>query len=987
MARMLTRCMAAWMMALAIPAVASAQASIAGLVRDASGAVLPGVTVEASSPALIEKTRSVVTDGSGQYKVVDLRPGAYEVTFTLPGFSTVRRSGLELTGSFTATVNVELRVGAVEETITVTGAAPVVDVQSASQQRVLGKDIVDVIPSGRTHFEVATLIPGVQTSNTTDVGGTNAIALVNLTSHGGRVGDSRVTINGLSTQNAETSGNSSGVLPNISGTQEITVDFAAGSAEMPNGGVRINVIPRDGGNTFKATFFANGTRENWQANNLTRELRDRGLLSANSNKLQYDINPGIGGPILRDRLWFFSSARWNGNQNYVGGSFWNKDAFNPNVWTYTPDLTRPGVFRAVQRSFATHVTWQQSEKNKFNFLWDQQYRCQCTRPNVNVSPEAADTIVYPYRPFASATWSAPMTNRLLLEAGYSYRPEKWYYPRYPEPYGQPTLSMPGVVEQSTGLAYRAQSVGQSQVTQPDQITEGIVNNYRASVSYVTGTHAFKFGFGDTHSSRSAEVRDDDVHVVYRFNNGIPNQITEKATPYTRKENIGADMGIYAQDRWTIRQLTLNVGVRFDYFSDYFPAQHLGPGLLVPNRNIDFPKIDWVSWKDLTPRLAAVYDLFGNGKTALKVSVNKYMIGFGLQGDFGNNANPINRSAINVTRSWNDANRDYVPQCDLTLPTANGECGAMSDQNFGRPTLSTNYDIDTLVGWNKRGYNWELSAGVQHELIPRVSVSAAYFRRSYGNFTVTDNRAAAASDYGAYSVTAPGDPRLPNGGGNVISGFKDLNPNRVGQVDNYFTFASNYGSQIEYWHGVDLSANTRLAQGVILQGGLSTGRTVTDNCEVLAALPEISPTGLPYCRQATSFLTQVKGIVAYTIPRAAVQVSATLQSNPGPVVTASYIATTSQVAPSLGRPLSGNAANATVNLVAPGTMYGERSTELDLRIGKLFTLAGTKTSLNLDVFNVLNESSVLTQNNNYATWQRPQSIMYARFIKLGVQFDF
>ena len=262
MARMLTRCMTAWMMALAVPAVASAQASIAGLVRDASGAVLPGVTVEASSPALIEKTRSVVTDGSGQYKVVDLRPGAYEVIFTLPGFSTVRRSGLELTGSFTATVNVELRVGAVEETITVTGAAPVVDVQSASQQRVLGKDIVDVIPSGRTHFEVATLIPGVQTSNTTDVGGTNAIALVNLTSHGGRTGDSRVTINGLSTQNAETSGNSSGVLPNISGTQEITVDFAAGSAEMPNGGVRINVIPRDGGNTFKATFFANGTREN-----------------------------------------------------------------------------------------------------------------------------------------------------------------------------------------------------------------------------------------------------------------------------------------------------------------------------------------------------------------------------------------------------------------------------------------------------------------------------------------------------------------------------------------------------------------------------------------------------------------------------------------------------------------------------------------------------------------------------------------------------
>lgn len=987
MVRMIPRCVAAWLIALAIPSAAFAQASIAGLVKDASGGVLPGVTVEASSPALIEKTRSVVTDSSGQYKIVDLRPGTYSVTFALPGFSTVKRDGIELTGSFTATVNADLRVGAVEETITVTGASPVVDVQNAAQQRVLSKDVVDAIPSGRTHFEVAALIPGVQTTNTTDQGGTNAIALVNLTAHGGRVGDSRVTIDGLSTQNAEGSGNASGVLPNISGTQEITVDFAAGSAEMPSGGVRINVIPRDGGNTFKGTVFVNGTTENWQADNLSQDLQDRGLQSANTNKMQYDVNPGVGGPILRDKLWFFAAARWNGNQNYIGGLFWNKYAYDPTVWTYTPDPTKPGVFRAVQRSFLGKVTWQMNEKNKFNFLWDQQYRCQCTRPNVNVSPEAADTIIYPYRPFASVTWSAPQTNRLLFEAGYSYRPEKWYYPRYPEKYGQPTLSMPGVVEQSTGLSYRAQSVGQAQLAQPDQITEGIVNNYRASVSYVTGSHALKFGVTDAHSSRTADVRDDDVHVIYRFNNGIPNQITEKATPYTRKENIRADLGIYAQDRWTIRQLTLNVGLRFDYLSNYFPEQYLGPGLLVPNRNINFPKIDWVSWKDITPRLGAVYDLFGNGKTALKVSINKYMIAYGLQGDFGNNANPINRSAINVTRSWNDANRDYIPQCDLTSTVANGECGAMSDQNFGKPTLSTNYDTDTLVGWGKRGYNWEFSAGVQHELLPRVSVNAAYFRRWYGNFNVTDNRATAGTDYGTYSIVAPLNADLPDGGGYTISGLKDLNPDKVGQVDNYFTFASNYGKQIEYWHGVDLSVQSRLASGIVLQGGVSTGRTVTDNCEVLTKLPELAIGGLPYCRQVTNLLTQVKAVAAYTIPKIELQVSGTLQSLPGPVVAANYVASNAIIQPSLGRPLSGNAANATVNLVAPGTMYGERSNEFDLRFAKIVNLKTLRTQFNVDVFNVLNANSVLTQNNNYATWQRPQTIMYGRFFKLGVQFDF
>ena len=987
MGRMLTRYMATCALALAIPSVALAQATIAGLVKDTSGAVLPGVTVEASSPALIEKARSVVTDGNGLFRIVDLRPGLYTVTFTLGGFNTVKRENIELTGSFTATVNADMRVGAIEETITVTGESPVVDVQSAAQQRVLSKDVVDAIPSGRTHFEVATLIPGIQTSNNTDVGGTNAIALVNLTSHGSRTTDSRVSINGLSTQNAEGAGNFSGVLPNISGTQEISVDFAAGSAETSSGGVRINVIPRDGGNTFRGTFFANGTHEAWQNSNLSDDLKARGLLTANSNKVQYDINPGVGGPILRDRLWFFAAGRWNSNQNYIGGLFWNKDAYNPNVWTYTPDLTQPGVFRAVQRSYSTNVTWQQNQKNKFNFLWDQQYRCQCTRPNVNVSPEAADTIVYPYRPFASATWSAPMTSRLLLEAGYSYRPEKWYYPRYPEKYGQPTLNMPGVVEQSTGLAYRAQSVGASQVTQPAQVTEGIVNNYRASMSYITGSHSFKFGFGDSHSSRTADVRDDDIHVVYRFNNGVPNQITEKATPYTRRENIGWDLGLFAQDRWTVKKLTLNAGVRFDYFTTYFPAQHLGPGLLVPNRNIDFPEIPWVNWKDITPRLAAVYDLFGDGKTALKVSLNKYMIGFGLQGDFGNNANPINRSAINVTRSWNDANRDFVPQCDLTNVLADGECGAMSDRNFGQPTLSTNYDTDTLVGWGKRGFNWEFSGGVQHELLAGVSVNAAYFRRVYGNFTLTDNLATAAADYGTYQIVAPADPTLPGGGGQTISGLKDLNPDKVGQVNNYFTFADNYGEQLEYWHGVDLSANTRLARGILLQGGISTGRTVTDNCEVLAKLPELGTAGLPYCRQTTNFLTQVKAIGSYTLPKIDVQVSGTLQSNPGPVIAANYVAANAIIQPSLGRPLSGNAANATVNLVAPGTLYGERSNQVDLRISKLLNMRGTRTQLSLDVFNLMNANAVLTQNNNYATWQRPQVIMYARFIKLGVQMDF
>jgi hypothetical protein len=975
---------ALWLVgALLLPAAAFAQASITGTVRDSSGAVLPGVTVEAASPALIEKVRSAVTDGAGQYRIIDLRPGTYTITFALTGFNTVRRDGIALAGSFTATVNAEMRVGALEETITVTGESPVVDVQSVRQQQVLDRDVIDAIPSGRTHFAIAELIPGVNTTNSSDVGGSNAVALVQMTAHGSRTTDARVAIDGMSTQNAEGAGHHSGYLPNITGTQEISVDIAAGTAEQATGGVSMNIIPRDGGNLFSGTYYMSGMNSRFQGNNLSDALRARGLSSSNDILNVYDINPGMGGPIVRDRLWFFSAARWNGNANYVGGVYWNKHAGNPDVWIYEPDLSRPATYHAWQRSFNTRLTWQMHEKHKISGFVDYSHRCQCPRPNINVTPEAADSIRYPYKPLATLTWTSPMTNRVLLEAGYSYRPERWLYPLPPA--GDPRRSMIAVVEQSTGLRYRG---GHPNALQPYQDTQAIVNGYRAAVSYVTGSHAFKFGVNDTHSSRTANVFDDDTNVWYRFNNGVPNQITQKATPYLRKENIKADLGIYVQDKWTINRLTLNLGARYDYLNIYFPDQHLGPTRFTPARDVTFERTPWTAWHDVTPRLGAAYDLFGNGKTAVKVTLNKYTLAIGLQGPFSNESNPINRTAISVTRSWSDADRDFSPDCDLVNPLQNGECGQVSNLGFGQPgLLTTTVDPDILSGWGTRGYNWEFSTGVQHELMPQVSVNVGYFRRWYGNFTLSDNLAVGPEDFGEFSITAPSDPRLPQGGGYQIAGLMNVNPDRFGRVDNYFTSADSYGTQVEYWHGLDLSANTRLGRGILIQGGLSSGRTVTDNCEILRALPEISPVGLPYCHSTEKFLTQIKGFAAYTIPWVELQVSATLQSLPGPEIAANFNAPSATVAPSLGRPLSGNAANVTVNLVEPGTMYGERANQLDLRFGKTLRFGGTRAVLSVDLYNALNADAVITQNNSYAAWQRPQAILQARFAKFGVQVDF
>jgi hypothetical protein len=290
------------------PAGAQQIGSIAGLVTDASGSVLPGVTVEASSPALIEKVRTVVTDGTGQYRIVDLRPGTYTVSFQLAGFSTVRREGVELTIGFTATVNAELRLGTLEETITVTGSSPIVDIQNVNQIRVVTRELLETIPTGRGYANFATLIPGVNMSNSSlnisqDVGGGTGYNFAFAAIHGGRAMDQQVMVNGMTVTSLTGTG---GTRTNWSdGTaQEYGLQVAAHSAEIAYGGVFANVLPKDGGNRFSGSLFTNFANEDFQADNLDDDLRRAGLTIVNNTKRLFDINPSLGGPIRQDKLWF-----------------------------------------------------------------------------------------------------------------------------------------------------------------------------------------------------------------------------------------------------------------------------------------------------------------------------------------------------------------------------------------------------------------------------------------------------------------------------------------------------------------------------------------------------------------------------------------------------------------------------------------------------------------------------------------------------------
>jgi hypothetical protein len=983
------------------PAAAFAQGAVTGVVKDTSGAVLPGVTVEAASPALIEKVRSAVTDGTGHYQIVNLAPGLYSVTFTLPGFATSRREGIALSGSFVATVNADLRVGALEETITVTGETPVVDVQSTTRQRVMDREVLDTIPTGSSEYAVGVLVPGVTlTSGSQDVGGSgNQGAIVNVGVHGSKSADTAMTLNGVSITTMGSSGSFQVTRMNRAATQEIAIDTAALNAEQAVGGVRINQIPREGGNTFNGTFSGAFANDTMQGNNFTQELRDRGLRTPNSINKTWDLNAGFGGPIKRDRIWFYFGAMYTGASQYAAGLFHDRNFNNPNAWTFDPDLDKPASNDNVQKDGQLRVTWQISPRNKFGFTWHEATMCFCPlQASVTSAVERESWRTYPLQRFIFMDWTSPITSRLLLEVGGLTSPSKSNILPYP---GLSPL-MIGVTEQSTGLAYRAGD--------PFRLRTQYVRNVRGAMSYITGAHAFKVGVNHTSGYSEFDAYDNQP-LNYRVNNGVPNQLTQRAYPWTSRTDVDHGLGLFAQDKWTVRGLTVGAGVRYDYFANSFPEQHVGPAKLAATRDITFPAQKNLSYHDITPKLGLAYDPFGTGKTAIKVSLNKYLASLAAE-DFGGIMNPVNNLVISTTRSWNDntfavgdpRRGNFVADCDLTNTAANGECGQMGNTNFGKAQTGASYDPHLLRGWGKRNSNWEFSTGLQQELLARVAADVTYFRRWYRNFPVIDDLAVGAADFTPFSFTAPSDPRLPDGGGYLVSGNYNVVPSKFGVPVQYFvTLDDQYGKQYEYWHGVDVSINARPRPGMLLQGGFSTGRTVTDACEIVEKVPEnsiisVGTNGITvstspnvpntsFCHQATNILTQAKFLGSYTIPKIDVQIAGTFQSLPGPKIEANYNAPNALVSPSLGRPISGNQANVTVGLVQPGTMYGDRLNQLDLRFGKTLRFSKIRTSLNVDLYNALNANPVLTQNNNFGAWQQPTSILLARFVKVSAQFDF
>jgi hypothetical protein len=1001
----------AWI--LLIPTSTFAQATIAGVVKDSSGAVLPGASVEAASPALIEKVRTAVTDGTGQYRVEDLRPGIYTVTFSLQGFNSVRREGVELTGSFTATINAELKVGSLAETITVTGETPIVDVQSAKRELTLNNDVLKAIPTVRNYNAVVILVPGVVTNLNDTVTGTTT---TQFPIHGGRNNEGRLTIDGLNIGTPVGGNQPPGYVADVGNAQEVTFTTSGGLGEAETAGLVMNIVPKTGGNVVSGSIFFSGTGEKLQSDNFTPALRDAGLAAATPLTKVYDLNGAFGGPIKKDRVWYFVNARTQGSTRTIASVYYNLNAGDPTKWMYAPDLSQPAYSDRTWENASGRVTWQVTPRNKIGGFWDEQAVCRkCTgmTPGITdparVSPEAIGIGSNKPVHVPQVTWSSPATNRLLLDAGLG---GAYYGYGHRERVGNLTRDLIRVTEQCAGgcaangnipgLVYRSQDwIDAWQGSYP----------WRASASYVTGAHSLKFGYQGTLMTDDQMWFTNNQGLTYRLNNGVPNQLTMTISPYQRNSRAAFN-AFYAQEQWTAGRLTLQGALRLDNAWSWFPAQQEGPTRFLPTA-ITFPETKGVdSYKDLTPRMGIAYDVFGNGKTAVKANLGKYLEGAGIQLNYAN-PNPTVRLPgagfpRTVTRTWTDANGNFQPDCDLLNPNAqdlrgSGDfCGVISDVKFGQNVFSNTFDPALLAGWGVRSSDWNLGVSVQQQLLPRASIEVAYSRRWYNGFTVNDNQVVQAADYAPFSVTAPSDPRLPGGGGYTVSGLYDVSPALAGQINNLVTDSGQYGSWYQYFNGVDITLNVRTKEGLTFQGGTSTGQTVADNCAVRANLPElnvalgaglvgstVSPTS-PYCHVAYGVLTQLRGLATYTIPKIDLQVSGVFQSKPGALLAANYAVPASTIAQSLGRLPSGNVTNVTVNLLEPGKMYGDRLNQLDFRVAKILRFGGRRAMIGLDLYNLLNSSAILTYNNAFipgGTWLLPNSILTPRLARISAELNF
>ncbi len=942
-----------------LPSVLRAQSTISGVVTDSSGSVIPGARVEAASPALIERSRTVTTDGQGRYAIFDVRPGTYTVTFTADGFSTVRKDNVDVPSNVTVNISTAMTVGSVGQTVDVQASAPVVDVENVAHPTILTRSDMDELPTARYMQSIGSYVPGVHL-NSPDIGGSQQTEQNYLEAHGNSYVHSTYLLDGMKINTTLLDGEVQNYVDN-SMIEETTYSTSIFNAEVSSGGVLTNLIPKAGGNTFHGQFYAGGSDGGWQSSNITPALKERNapsILNQDEIVKIEDFDGSIGGPIIKDKLWFLVSGRKQLTYTQAGASTY------PNG--------QPGIQDGYIYVGSTRLTWSPNTKNKFTVMGQRNWKWKLHEildghagagVGIPDNPATASTRRTPVMYYiAQAKWTGTLTPKLILEAGYSIDKLDYY------DLLQPGISQAPFTPQWYALTsvYDAGTNIRSVAGEYNTYSLNTRNVEMVSGAYVTGSHQFKFGqtwdWGPAYSRFTANG-DGEIYNV----NGTPLGFAAFSTPLYSNPYLNADTGIYGQDTWHYKRLSVTAGIRWEYLKATINPETAPAGRFVPARTTGAISCDQVKglgcWKDWAPRVGLVYDLFGKGKTAVKAGFGKFNTPQATA--FLAPFNPIAFKSTFVTQT----NAATVP---IDSPNA----------TFTTPLVSNWYAVNTthLDPNYQREYNFQYSAGVQQQLVKGVALNFTWYRRSDYQQTLDLNTAVPGSAWTPTTVTNPLDG----------SSFPIYNLQKafVGVPSQIYQTNAPRSLVSETYIGYETSVLARLPRGAFVYGGWTIERDRTRNCaESSTSLND--PNSLRFCDMFGSAFQdngRVPGVpfrnefkVTGSVPVYwKIKVGVSLYSNPYPgsagpdsdgfeQISWSVTNTTKYPAGCVGctpgalvDPGLAAGQTETIPLLAPGARSTPRLNQLDFSFSRTFKIRERFSLVpSANIYNILNSNAVIT----------------------------
>jgi carboxypeptidase family protein/TonB-dependent receptor-like protein len=924
--------------------------SIAGVVTDSSNAVMPGVTVSVSGDKLIGGVQTQTTDSSGAYRFDRLPPGSYNVKFELQGFRSIDRTAIAISAAFVATVNAKLEVGSVTETITVTGESPTVDTRSNLQQTVMNQEVLEGIPSGRDPWSVAKVIPGVQVS-TYDVGGTQSFQQSSLSAHGSSTNDVSYNIDGATVNWPGGGGGATMMYYDQGMFEEVNYMTSSIPAEVMAGGVSINMVTKDAGNKWKGDV-----RYNWTTGCLTPQDPKPGCLESdnlsgapglalgNPTQSGYDLNFSGGGALVHDRLWVNGAVRrWIINKLVNAKNDDGTQAVDDNT---LKNYSGKGVFSASS-----------NQKMSFSYNWNNKIRGHRRDTPPNLVPDIASLVQTNPASSTQAKYTG-IHNKAVFESSFSLMKGETDYDYQPNTPSTAVRVVDATLDTAKNAAQRAEQQPNSRL-QFDNILS-------YSKPGMAGDHLFKGGV------QFARLYYDDRFQVLNnyylnYSNGAPINVQEYNTP-TEAVNIDRVLGLFGQDSWTVgRNLTLNLGVRFDHNTGILPAQSTAGGPFIAARSIS--ESTPISQNLFVWRTGLSYDPFNDGKTAIKASASRYGLQVGI--DRVLNVNPL-QSAFQ-TCPWTDPNKDGIAE-----PSEYGTgCS-------GFPSTTIRYAGANGPRWP---YSDEITAGVERELMKNMRVGVMYYHRTNRDQIGTRNTAATASAYAPFTVT------VPNGPGGTLASPKPLtatvynllpvfNGQQANIVDNDPFLDTNYD-------GVEITAQKRFSNRWQMVAGFTTGKN-TGGINAAGGQSSTADLNDPNVAAYTKGIVGSDSLYAFRLSGSyrapyEIQVAGTLVSNTGYPYMSTYSVTRAAAA----------AAGVTLTRSAQTIFLSDRGDErypavtlIDLRISRIFRFGSRRIEPTFDIFNLGNASTVVgTTLGVGSTYLVPNSIVSPRIMKIGFNVSF